>query len=155
MSAFVGRYNAIVSRFSIVERLACLAGVVAIVFALAAPVAYGEHATVGLRALALAAGVTFLGAVPAVVMASLRRGAPAAVAWILAGDAVAMGLPLVVGTVVSRGEGPVAQAGVFGWIVLFFLATLMAKTILIAPLAQVSKPSVADAAGAETKKVGA
>lgn len=156
------RYTAIVSRFSLVQRLACLAGVVAVVVALASPVAYSEQAMVGVQAVLVAAGVSLVGASVAVVLASRHRGSPTAVAWILAGDAVAMAVPLVSGTILSRQEGPLAQAGVFGWIVLFFLATLVAKTVLIAPLAQTPKSPVAavtaagvEAANAETTKVGA
>lgn len=155
------RYTAIVSRLSTVQRLAWLVGVVAVVYALAAPLAYSDRGASGVQAATLAAGVSLAGAVVAVLLASRHRGTPSAVAWILAGDMLAMALPLITGTIVSRQKGPLAEAGAFQWIVLFFLVSLVTKTALVAPLAQASKssaesPKTATAAvKTETTQVGA
>lgn len=143
------RYTAIVSRLSTGQRLAWLVGVAAIVYALAAPFAYQADGLVGVGAVSLAAGVSLLGAAIAVLLASFHRGTPAAVGWILGGDMLAMALPLAAGMLVTRQKGPLAEAGAFLWIVLFFLTTLATKTILVAPLAQAAKPKT------ETTQVGA
>lgn len=155
------RYTAIVSRLSTVQRLAWLFGVTAVVYALAAPLAYDRQGAIGLQAVTLAAGVALVGAMIAVLLASRHRGTPSAVAWILAGDMLAMALPLVTGTIISRQKGPLAEAGAFQWIVLFFLTSLVAKTVLVAPLAQAAKSSAATsttttaAVKTETTQVGA
>lgn len=141
VNSVMDRYSAIVSRLSTAQRLAWLVGVVAVAYAVTAPIAFGEHGAIGVQAVSLAAGVSLLGASLAVVLASRHRGTPAAVAWILGGDMLAMALPLATGTIVSRQKGSLAEAGTFQWIVLFFLTTLLAKTILVAPLAQAAKPT--------------
>lgn len=132
----MSRYVAFVSRLSVVGRCACLLGVVASVFALVAPAAYGGRGMLGIQAVLFAASVSLGGALIAVVLASIRQGSPSAVAWVLAGDGIAMALPLVAGYAVTRSGGLLADAGVFNWIVLFFLVALTTKTLLVAPLAQ-------------------
>jgi hypothetical protein len=155
------RYTAIVSRLSTAQRLAWLVGVTTVVYALAAPFAYNDRGAIGLQAVTLAAAVSLVGALIAVLLASRHRGTPAAVAWILAGDMLAMALPLITGTIISRQTGPLAEAGAFQWIVLFFLTSLVAKTALVAPLAQASKSSASSpktataAVKTETTQVGA
>ena len=132
----MSRYVAFVSRLSVVSRCACLLGVVALVFALVVPVAYGSRGVVGIQAVLFAAAVSLCGALIAVILASIRQGTPSAVAWVLAGDGIAMAVPLLSGYAVSRSGGSLAAAGVFNWIVLFFLVALATKTLLVAPLAQ-------------------
>lgn len=151
MNSLMDRYTASVSRLSTLQRLACLVGVVSVVAALAAPVAYLRHAMLGIQVVLLSAGVALLGSAIATVMGSFRRGTPSAVAWILAGDAVAMALPLATIALVVRQGGAAAEAGAGLWGVLFFLTALVTKTVLVAPLAQQAKVS----APATVTKVGA
>lgn len=154
MNSLMDRYTATALRISLVQRCACLFGVISLVFAIAAPIAYGSHGVAGILTVLLAAAVSLAGALIGVVLASVHRGTPSAVAWILAGDGIAMALPLVTGTVVSRRGGAIAEAGAFSWIVLFFLAALVTKTLLVAPLAQQAKRAAGELA-ATTTKVGA
>ncbi|MCE9607406.1 MAG: hypothetical protein K8U03_21175 [Planctomycetia bacterium] len=151
MNPLMDRYTAFVTRQSLVSRCALVIGVVAVVLAIAAPIAYGEHGAVGAQATFLAAAVCLCGTISAVILASIHSVTPNAVGWILAGDGIAMALPLTTVTLVSQRGGPLAEAGLLNWIVLFFLVSLTTKTLLIAPLAQLAKR----AATATTTKVGA
>jgi hypothetical protein len=137
----MNRYVAAASRLTVVSRCACLIGVVALVFAIASPVAYADRGAIGVQAVLFAAAVSLAGALVAILLASVYQGTPAAVAWILAGDGIAMAVPLLAGVVVTRRGGALADAGVFNWIVLFFLVALTTKTLLIAPLAQQARRS--------------
>ena len=47
-----------------------------------------------------------------------------------------MGLPMGVGLLLNYGGGPLASAGVFGWIVVFYLLTLAVETLLSLHLAK-------------------
>lgn len=149
MNALVDRYTAFVTRLTPVSRCAWLIGIVAMVWAVAAAVAHAGHGVAGVRAVSLAAAVCLCSAVVAVVLASIHSGTQAAVGWILAGDGIAMAIPLATGMLVTERSVSLAEAGLFNWIVLFFLVSLATKTLLIAPLVQAKRtaaPSVGDAA---------
>jgi hypothetical protein len=42
-------------------------------------------------------------------------------------------VPLATAVLAQRAEGNLAQAGFYGWVVLFFLCALTVKTVLLAP----------------------
>jgi len=103
--------------------------------ALAAPLAWLQGGAVSLTTACAAAGVCWLAGLVALFLATRGRGTPAAVGWVLAGDGVAMGFPLLTAISLQRSGHWMHAAGYFGWIVVFFLITLVAKTLLVAPLA--------------------
>lgn len=135
------RYAAFVGRLTTGSRCACLVAATLLAFAIAAPIAYGRQGMIGIQAVSLAAGVSLFGAIIAVVLASTHRGTPSVVAWVLAGDGIAMAIPLTTGMIVTRTSPALTEAGTFLWIVLFFLVALTTKTLLVAPLAQQPKGS--------------
>lgn len=99
-------------------------------FGVIGAVAYRQHAADGLVAAAVAAGVCWLGACLALTVTFLARGPHAPLIYLGLGTLFRMGLPLVFGIVVSRRGGPLAEAGVFGLIVAFFLVALVVETLL-------------------------
>ncbi len=135
MIRLIGRWNALVSDLSLVARCALLSIVLLIAACLAAPVAWLQGGSLSLATAATAAGVCWLAGLVALFLATRGRGTPAAVGWVLAGDGVAMGLPLLSAISLQRSGHWLSAAGYFGWIVVFFLITLVAKTLLVAPLA--------------------
>jgi hypothetical protein len=85
----------------------------------------------GLAASVLAAGVCWASAAVAFVLVAWfrRKGNP--VAGILGGMIVRLGAPMAVGVASSEAGGPLADAGVFGLIVVFYLVALAVETLLL------------------------
>jgi hypothetical protein len=84
----------------------------------------------GVAAAMVAALVCWLAATIALAIVVLFRGPKHGVSGILGSMLIRMALPLVAGTVLSRQGGPLAEAGVFGMIVVFYLFTLAIETLL-------------------------
>jgi hypothetical protein len=84
----------------------------------------------GVAAACLAAGVCWLGAVAALVCSARLAPAGRAVQAHLAGSLFRIGIPLAVGTVLQQRGGALADAGVFGLIVVFYLVALTTETVL-------------------------
>jgi hypothetical protein len=97
-----------------------------------AAVAYFLHGPIGMGAATVAVAVCWLGASLALVgTARFGRGGINAPLYTIAfGLAFNCALPFVVGLVLSRGGGALAEAGVFGQIVIFFQFTLLVETLL-------------------------
>jgi hypothetical protein len=129
----IGRYSTFVAGLSLAARCALLTLAVLLVAVPASIIAWSENGTVTLQAELLAAVLCWSVGLITLLMAHRGRGTPSAVAWILAGDGLAMALPLVVAMGMQRADHAYIQAGFFKWVVLFFLATLTARTLLVAP----------------------
>jgi len=84
----------------------------------------------GVLAALVAAGVCWSAATLALVSAGLLRGPNAALYSMLFGMFFRLGLPLFAGVLLTRQGGPLSRAGLFGWLVVFYLLTLVAETVL-------------------------
>lgn len=133
MIGLIGRYSTFVAGLSLAARCALLTLAVLLVVVPASIIAWSENGAVTLQAELLAAALCGSVGLVALLLAHRGRGTPSAVAWILVGDGLAMALPLSVAMFVQRSAHPLHQAGFFKWVVLFFLATLTARTLLVAP----------------------
>ncbi|HJT35367.1 MAG TPA: hypothetical protein VJ783_25300 [Pirellulales bacterium] len=104
--------------------------------------AYARHSTLGLQAALLAAGTCWLSATAALVLTGLLAGTPQAISGILGGTLVRLAGPLLVtvGSAVSR--SPLASAGLFGYLVVFFFYVLIIETSLLLGLVRSSPPVV-------------
>ncbi len=101
-------------------------------FALVATIAYRLHGADALQAAAVAAGVCWLGGILSLAGTARygRSGINGPLYALLFGMVFNCALPFTVGLVLSRIGGPLAQAGVFGLIVVFFQFALVVGTLL-------------------------
>lgn len=103
---------------------------------------YGEH---GIQALLLAAILCGGSSLAALILIVMYKQTPYQLHAALAGIGLRTGLPLMIGVFFKQAGGPLAEAGVFGMIMVYYLTTLLAETILAArliqPAANVSKAS--------------
>ena len=126
---------------SLATRCAWLNGCLLVVLALGLAIASARGGRDELTAVLVAAAVCTLCANAALVLATVWQGTPAGVSGALAGTLVGMLPPLAAGFALQRRGGALAEAGVFGWIVVFYVAALIVKTLLVAPnAATVSHP---------------
>lgn len=111
-----------------------LAGILTLVLAVVCAAAVGWRFAVGDRvgcaAVVVAAAGSWLGAACALVIAAWVRGPHAALAASLGGMLVRMAIPLAAALVAQRMDPSLAEAGVFGWTVLFYLVALATETLL-------------------------
>jgi uncharacterized membrane protein HdeD (DUF308 family) len=84
----------------------------------------------GVIAAVVAAGLCWFGSTAALLIAGFSRHSNHAVQRHLLGMFFRLGLPLVAGVVFQKVGGTLAEAGVFGMIVIFYLISLIAETIL-------------------------
>lgn len=107
-----------------------LAITVTVVLAMAIGAMFAFHASgaVGVLAVVVAAVATWVGALTALGMTASAGSGPNSVSWLLGGASIRFGLPLVVGVFLDSRGGALADAGVFGWIVAFFLVVLAVET---------------------------
>ncbi|MGC3972699.1 MAG: hypothetical protein QM775_36760 [Pirellulales bacterium] len=137
MIGLISRYSTFVAGLSLAARCALLTSAVVLVAVPASLIAWTESGavepTLSLRAALLAAALCWGAGLVALLMAHRGRGTPSAVAWILAGDGIAMTLPIATAMWLQSIGDPLISAGFFKWVVLFFLATLTARTLLVAP----------------------
>jgi hypothetical protein len=82
------------------------------------------------QAAAVGAGVCWLGGTLALLSASWFRDPRQVMFHLLFGMIFRMGLPFGLGLWLKSHGGPLADAGAFGYIVGFFLLTLIAETLL-------------------------
>lgn len=88
----------------------------------------------GLQAAAVAAGICWAASMLALICGALLQNTPQAVLGILSGTLLRTGLPLLAAATFQSQKGPLAEAGVFGYIVIFFLITLVVETGLLVRL---------------------
>ena len=84
----------------------------------------------GVLAASVAAAICWFGSTVALLLAGYTSRANQAVQGHLLGMFFRLGLPLVTGMILQKAGGPLAEAGVFRLIVVFYLVTLVAETIL-------------------------
>ena len=84
----------------------------------------------GVLAASTAAGICWFGSTIALLMAGYSSRSNQAVHGHLLGMFFRLGFPLVVGMMLQKAGGALAEAGVFGLIVVFYLITLVAETLL-------------------------
>jgi len=127
----------------LVVSCAVLALVVLLAFPAFAWFGFSRHGHVGLLAAATAGVVCFVAAAAALAASATLRGPKTAVHGALLGIAFRTGLPLMAGFVLMQRGGPLAEAGVFGMIVVYFLITLTVETLLavrlLRPRCKISK----------------
>ena len=114
-------------------RLAVMAAAVAVAYGLTVPVALHIGGGMAVTAAALAAGLCLLGAGSALFIGDRLRGTHAALAALLLGMILRMGLPLTAGVIIHIHGGPLAQAGLLWYLVVFYSITLTLGTILSLP----------------------
>ena len=97
-----------------------------------AAIAYQVNGPSALPATGLAGGVCWLGSTLALAGAAVfgRSGINGPLFTLAFGMAFNCGLPFAVGLALSRSGGALAQAGVFGLIVIFFQYALVVSTVL-------------------------
>jgi hypothetical protein len=101
----------------------------------------------GWQAAAIAAGVCGLGSTLALVLTALCRGPNGALYSLLFGMLFRMGLPLGVGVWLTKTSPDLADAGVFGAILVTYLVTLAVETVLVLPLVRTGRMSKGAAHG--------
>lgn len=95
----------------------------------------------GVLAALVAAGVCWFGAMAALVVAGGAGRDGRAVQAHLKGMFFRLGLPLAAGLALQKAGGVLAEGGVFGQIVVFYLITLTAETLLSLRLIKHSRNS--------------
>jgi hypothetical protein len=97
-----------------------------------AAIAYGLNGAGALPAAAVAAAVCWLGSTLALAGTARfgRAGINGPLYTLAFGMVFNCGLPFIVGLVLNRAGGELAQAGVFGLIVIFFQFALVVSTVL-------------------------
>lgn len=118
---------------------ALLAAAIAPAGALAGWQAYTRHSTTGLQAALLAAVTCWLSATAALVLTGLLTGTPQATSGILGGTVVRLGGPLLVTAACAASRSPLSAAGLFGYMVVFFLYGLALETLLLIGLVRAAK----------------
>jgi hypothetical protein len=109
---------------------AVLTVAVACFFLVVSLFAFYGNGWAGVVAAAVAAWVCWFAAALALAIVMLLRGPQHGVAGVLGSMLIRMALPLAVGVFLSRQGGSLAEAGVFGMIVTFYLFTLAIETWL-------------------------
>ena len=92
--------------------------------------AYFKRGFDSLLAVAVAAVVCGSAATLALLLTGWLRDSRRAAFGMLLATMPRLGIPLVAGVALDRMGGTLAQAGVFGWIVAFYLMTLVVETVL-------------------------
>lgn len=114
-----------------------------VVFPLMAAGGYWRSGTDGISAAAVAGLVNGTAALAALGLLGRLRNTPWVIQGILAGMLIRMALPMAAGVTLLRVGGPLAKAGVFGMIVLYYLIGLVVETCLSVRLIQVSAAGTA------------
>jgi hypothetical protein len=97
---------------------------------IAGPVAYDRHGTAGAWAVGVALGVCWATGTAALAIIRLTRAAGRATHGLLLSMLVRMAVPMIVGAALDQRGGPLAAAGVFGWIVVYYLVMLAVESLL-------------------------
>lgn len=93
--------------------------------------AYSQQGLAALQAAVVADVVCWLSATAALLLAGSLRGTPHAVSGILGGTLLRLLPPLATAVVCSAAAPAISQAGLFGYMVLFFLVMLVVETLLL------------------------
>ncbi len=99
-------------------------------YPLVAGYGYSQYGNSGVASASVAAGVCFVGAAAALMCVAFLQGPTAAVNSTLLGMLFRMGLPLGGAMVLNQNGGPLAEAGVLGMVLVYYLFTLVIETLL-------------------------
>jgi hypothetical protein len=124
----------------IVGRCALLWLAVGLFLPLAAWYGFTRYGQPGAIAAAVAAVICAAGSTAALIATWRFRGPAAALYAMLFGMVFQFALPFAAGLILSQAGGMLARAGVFGMIVVFYLYTLVVKTLLVLPLVKAAAP---------------
>ena len=108
----------------IVVRALAIGVAVLLMFALAAPAAVRWGGSDALAAAGVAAGLCLAGAVMALAVGSLLRQSQMMMASLMLGMASRMGIPLAFGLAIHLHGGPLAEAGLLYYLLMFYPVTL-------------------------------
>jgi hypothetical protein len=120
-------------RLGLAARAAALVGMAVVAGAIAAPVAWRLGGWAGVAAAAAADGVCLAGGVVALICAHLLRGPRNALPALLTGMTARTGIPLIALLVAHLRGGPLAEAGLLYYVLVFYPVVLTAETILSLP----------------------
>jgi hypothetical protein len=137
----VAWFNNLRSR-SIAFQVASLGAIVLAMLGMVGPVAFQLGGFPGILAAALAATLCFLGAAVSLMTSHLLRGPQQAIAALLVGMALRMGIPLLLGLAVHLHGGPLAQVGLLYYVLVFYPVTLAIETLLSLP--EIRRPTNPD-----------
>jgi hypothetical protein len=124
-------------RLSLGSQCVLLVALVLTVYVFAGPIAGLRSGPAGLAACALAGGLCLAGALIALV-AGHRLGGRLPLPGLLAGMAARMGIPLLGGLTIFFCGGPLAEAGILYYLLVFYPVTLVAEIGLSLPRAATS-----------------
>lgn len=115
---------------SLTASLLWLSLVLAGTFLLVGGYTYSQQDAEGLRATTVAWLVCWGAGSLALMVVRLMRTPERAISGMLLANLIRMGLPLATGVVLQYQGGPLAEAGVFGRIVIFYLVMLVTEAYL-------------------------
>jgi hypothetical protein len=125
---------------SVVAKTAILVLAVVVAFMAAAPVVFHIGGAMGLTAAGLAALLCLLGAATALLVSHLLREPQHALAALLIATTARMGVPILFGLVTHLRGGPLAEAGLLYYLLIFYPVTLTVDICLSLP----QRPQSAD-----------
>lgn len=110
--------------------VALLTVVMAVALGVIGSVGYSLHGTPGLLSTASAAFVCWAASAAALYVSHLFAGTPAALTGLLLSIGLRTGVPLIGGVLLSSQSRMLADAGVLGFFVIFYLLSLATETML-------------------------
>jgi hypothetical protein len=113
---------------SVVVSVALVGAVLLLVALCAAPLALERHGIDGLIACFVAAALCWLSASSALLITVLTAHGPQVVSGLFLAIGIRMGAPLVAGVAATVADTRLAEAGLFGLIVVHYLVALAAET---------------------------
>ncbi len=126
---------------SLVGQCCVLALVVIFAFPWLAFLGFRQHSWDGVAAVAVAGSICFLAGCLALVVTWRLRSRESALNGLLLSMICRTGIPLLVAAVLSMQGGWLAEAGVFGKIMLYYLIVLFAETYLAVRTIKSSDPA--------------
>lgn len=121
-------------------RLPAACGALALAMALSGAlfgsIAHARHGTLGAAAVAVAALTCGMSAMAALLLAGALAGTRWGVHGIMVASLIRFSLPLAVVAASAAVQGPLARAGLYGYMVIFFLIALVIETLLLVGLIQ-------------------
>jgi hypothetical protein len=125
-------------QLGLLAQAVALCALLALLWCLLAPLAYGLSGANGLWAAAVGAAATLSGGLVALALISLCQGPQAALASMLLGMMARMVLPLAIGVALTLKVTWLADAGMIFYLLVFYLVTLALETAIT--LAKVQLP---------------
>ncbi|MGD9721736.1 MAG: hypothetical protein AB7O59_05385 [Pirellulales bacterium] len=125
----------------LVARLCLVSGLLALVWCLAASIAYSLAGSAGVVAASVAAAVCWLGGAVALLLTALARGPSMAMYGVALAMLSRTLLPLALGVSLHFAVPALAAAGLVYYLLVFYLVVLAAETLLaVAQISQFSGP---------------